>query len=162
MLYGLATSKPLSVWKTHLEQTGDNMYFEKIATITPANSQFSLQLDVDSIWTISTLTGQQKGSYPLYVVCVCCIFNDVRQRMQTWHFICIQHHRAQHFSHWHGLITLRAMITTKRLITSLTRLAPLKYPLMYLCCSCCLSPHLFDTHCIQFYVTLCRLYAIFF
>lgn len=61
---GLATNKPLYVWYTHLNQTQDNIYFEQIKTITPVNGQFTLSLDLDSVFTVSTLTGQKKGSYP--------------------------------------------------------------------------------------------------
>jgi len=60
---GLATTKVLYVWYTHLNQNQSNIYFENIMQITPENGQFTLNLDVDSVFTISTLTGQQKGSY---------------------------------------------------------------------------------------------------
>eukprot|EP00026_Physarum_polycephalum_P003123 Phypoly_transcript_03132.p1 GENE.Phypoly_transcript_03132~~Phypoly_transcript_03132.p1 ORF type:complete len:773 (+),score=122.26 Phypoly_transcript_03132:204-2522(+) len=61
---GLATNKPLYVWYTHLNQSQQNIYFEQIKTITPENGQFTLELDLDSVWTVSTLTGQKKGSHP--------------------------------------------------------------------------------------------------
>jgi len=61
---GLATTKPLYVWYTHLNQSQQNIYFEQIKTITPVNGQFTLSLDLDSVWTVSTLTGQKKGSHP--------------------------------------------------------------------------------------------------
>eukprot|EP00026_Physarum_polycephalum_P004247 Phypoly_transcript_04264.p1 GENE.Phypoly_transcript_04264~~Phypoly_transcript_04264.p1 ORF type:complete len:644 (+),score=82.58 Phypoly_transcript_04264:225-2156(+) len=61
---GLATNKPLYVWYTHLEQSQENTYFEMIEKIMPVNGRFTISLDLDSVFTVSTLTGQQKGSHP--------------------------------------------------------------------------------------------------
>jgi len=61
---GLKATSPLYVWYTHLDVLGDNTYFEQIKTITPTNGQFTLDLDLDSVVTISTTTGQKKGQHP--------------------------------------------------------------------------------------------------
>jgi len=61
---GLATNVPLYVWYTHLNQDQNNTDFELVQTFTPENGQFTLELDMDSVFTVSTLTGQRKGWYP--------------------------------------------------------------------------------------------------
>jgi len=61
---GLKTG-PLYVWYTHLSIFGENTYFENVNTINAtSDGQFTLELDLDSIVTVSTLTGQQKGQHP--------------------------------------------------------------------------------------------------
>jgi galactosylceramidase len=60
---GLAATKPLYVWKTHLLQNEANTYFMQLPSITPQNGRFSLELDLDSVVTVSTLNGR-KGSHP--------------------------------------------------------------------------------------------------
>eukprot|EP01097_Dermamoeba_algensis_P001574 TRINITY_DN1591_c0_g1_i1.p1 TRINITY_DN1591_c0_g1~~TRINITY_DN1591_c0_g1_i1.p1 ORF type:complete len:572 (-),score=115.32 TRINITY_DN1591_c0_g1_i1:121-1806(-) len=62
---GLKDNAPLYVWYTHFDRESvKNVYFQQVATITPQNGQFSLSLDVDSIYTVTTTTGQRKGQYP--------------------------------------------------------------------------------------------------
>ena len=55
---GLPTNKTLCVWRsTSTEQ------FVRQADITPADGSFSLAVQGDAIYSISTTTGQQKGSF---------------------------------------------------------------------------------------------------
>ena len=53
---GLSTGS-LSVWRSNA-----TTQFEKQASITPVNGSFTISLDANSIYSISTTTGQQKGS----------------------------------------------------------------------------------------------------
>jgi galactosylceramidase len=55
---GLPTNKTLCVWRS---KTND--YFSKQADITPTNGTFSISVDGASIYSISTTTGQQKGTF---------------------------------------------------------------------------------------------------
>jgi galactosylceramidase len=55
---GLPTNKPLCVWRS----TGSNDIFVKQADI-PAGATFSISVNANSIYSISTTTGQQKGSF---------------------------------------------------------------------------------------------------
>ncbi|XP_065845893.1 galactocerebrosidase-like [Oscarella lobularis] len=60
----LAGIEKLSLWKTHHDFSGNStVFFEKMDDVNVKNGQFSLNLDVDSLWTLSTTTGQQKGNY---------------------------------------------------------------------------------------------------
>jgi galactosylceramidase len=54
---GLSTGK-VCVWRSN-----DREQFIKLDDIIPANGSFSLTLEPDSIYSISTITGQQKGSF---------------------------------------------------------------------------------------------------
>lgn len=56
---GLPTDKTLCVWRS----TGASDMFAKQADI-PAGASFSVTMTPNSIYSISTSTGQQKGSYP--------------------------------------------------------------------------------------------------
>lgn len=56
---GLPTDKTLCVWRTT-----ESEQFVKQADITPENGSFSLKVDGNAIYSISTTTGQQKGSFP--------------------------------------------------------------------------------------------------
>lgn len=61
---GLLQASPLHVWYSHLsKQESESVYFKELPDIYPVNNKFTLNLDVDSIWTISTTTGQKKGIY---------------------------------------------------------------------------------------------------
>jgi galactosylceramidase len=56
--------KTLHLWKTHLDYTSNSsVFFEKLSDVEVTDGSFMLSLDVDSIWTLSTMTGQQKGNY---------------------------------------------------------------------------------------------------
>jgi len=55
---GLPTNKTLCVWRTN-----STTQFVRQSDITPANGTFSLSIDGNSIYTISTTTGQQKGTF---------------------------------------------------------------------------------------------------
>jgi galactosylceramidase len=55
---GLPTTKPLCVWMSN-----SSNQFVKQADITPTNGSFSITVAGNSIYSISTTTGQQKGSY---------------------------------------------------------------------------------------------------
>jgi galactosylceramidase len=55
---GLPTNKTLCVWRS---KTND--YFTKQTDITPVNGTFSISVDGASIYSISTTTGQQKGTF---------------------------------------------------------------------------------------------------
>eukprot|EP00118_Oscarella_pearsei_P013831 m.114461 g.114461 ORF g.114461 m.114461 type:complete len:801 (+) comp37503_c0_seq6:569-2971(+) len=60
----LAGISKFSLWRTHHDFSGNaTMFFEKMNDIEVNNGQFSLELDVDSIWTLSTTSGQMKGNY---------------------------------------------------------------------------------------------------
>jgi galactosylceramidase len=56
---GLPTNKTLCVWMSNT-----NAQFVQQASITPANGSFSITVAANSIYSVSTTTGQQKGSYP--------------------------------------------------------------------------------------------------
>lgn len=49
----------LCVWRTNRQEQ-----FIRLADIKPANGTFTITLDPDSIYSISTTTGQRKGSFP--------------------------------------------------------------------------------------------------
>jgi galactosylceramidase len=55
---GLPTNKPLCVWMSNA-----TTQFEQQASITPTNGSFSLTVAANSIYSISTTTGQQKGTF---------------------------------------------------------------------------------------------------
>jgi galactosylceramidase len=55
---GLPTTKTLCVWRSN-----STAQFVKQADITPVNGSFSLTIDANSIYSISTTTGQQKGTF---------------------------------------------------------------------------------------------------
>ena len=55
---GFPTNKTLCVWRTN-----STAQFVKQSDITPANGTFSLSIDGNSIYSISTTTGQQKGAF---------------------------------------------------------------------------------------------------
>jgi galactosylceramidase len=55
---GLST-KALSVWRSNAQEQ-----FTKQAGIKPVNGTFTIVLDPDSVYSLSTTTGQQKGSFP--------------------------------------------------------------------------------------------------
>ncbi|XP_062513660.1 galactocerebrosidase-like isoform X2 [Corticium candelabrum] len=60
----LANIKILHMWRTHHDFTGNGTnYFEQTSDIEVARGKFTISLDVDSIWTLSTTTGQKKGNY---------------------------------------------------------------------------------------------------
>ena len=54
---GLPTNKTLCVWRTNA-----TAQFVRQSDITPTNGTFSLSIDGNSIYSISTTTGQQKGA----------------------------------------------------------------------------------------------------
>lgn len=54
---GLSSGK-LCVWRSNAEEQ-----FVKLENITPVNGTFTIKLDPQSIYSISTTTGQQKGSF---------------------------------------------------------------------------------------------------
>ena len=53
---GLSTGS-VSVWHSNA-----TTQFEKLASVTPVNGSFTISLDANSIYSISTTTGQQKGA----------------------------------------------------------------------------------------------------
>ena len=53
---GLSTGS-VSVWRSNA-----TTQFEKLASVTPVNGSFTISLDANSIYSISTTTGQQKGA----------------------------------------------------------------------------------------------------
>lgn len=55
---GLPTTKPLCVWMSN----GTNQFVQQ-ANITPTNGAFSITVAGNSIYSISTTTGQQKGTF---------------------------------------------------------------------------------------------------
>ena len=55
---GLPANKTLCVWRTNA-----TAQFIRQSDITPTNGTFSLSIDGNSIYTISTTTGQQKGAF---------------------------------------------------------------------------------------------------
>ncbi len=58
---GLSTGT-VHVWSTDLSSTSPAGYFVKQADITPAGGSYSLTLQPDRIYTVTTTTGQGKGS----------------------------------------------------------------------------------------------------
>jgi len=57
---GLPSTKPLCVWMSN-----PTAQFIQQSDITPVNGSFTITLATNSIYSISTTTGQQKGSYPI-------------------------------------------------------------------------------------------------
>ncbi len=55
---GGLSDKPLCVWRSNEKEQ-----FVRLADITPANGEFTVKLDPNSIYSLSTTTGQQKGSF---------------------------------------------------------------------------------------------------
>jgi galactosylceramidase len=55
---GGLSSKPLCVWRSNAKEQ-----FMRQANIQPANGTFTVTLEPDSIYSLSTTTGQQKGSF---------------------------------------------------------------------------------------------------
>lgn len=59
----LASHKTLYVWQSRL--FGNNVYFfEQQKNIVPMNGVFTVYVEPDSVVTITSTTGQQKGSFP--------------------------------------------------------------------------------------------------
>lgn len=57
---GLPTTKTLCVWKTN-----STAQFIRQADITPSNGSFTMTIEPNSIYSVSTTTGQQKGSFTI-------------------------------------------------------------------------------------------------
>ena len=55
---GGLSSKPLCVWRSNAKEQ-----FVQQAGVTPVNGAFNLTLEPDSIYSLSTTTGQRKGSF---------------------------------------------------------------------------------------------------
>eukprot|EP01119_Soliformovum_irregulare_P023506 TRINITY_DN820_c0_g1_i2.p2 TRINITY_DN820_c0_g1~~TRINITY_DN820_c0_g1_i2.p2 ORF type:complete len:304 (-),score=118.01 TRINITY_DN820_c0_g1_i2:39-950(-) len=56
-------NKAVSVWKTQLgKDVSKQMFFEKVGEFK-LNDTFNLKLEVDQVYTLTTLTGQKKGSH---------------------------------------------------------------------------------------------------
>lgn len=62
----LAKAKSLNQWRSTLvfNNGATSDYFEKISSVEVTNGMFTLDLKVDTVTTLSTLSGQQKGVYP--------------------------------------------------------------------------------------------------
>jgi galactosylceramidase len=60
-----ASITKLSLWYTHhnYDNQDASIFFQKQADVTVTNGQFSLAISVDSIYTLTTTTGQQKGEF---------------------------------------------------------------------------------------------------
>ncbi|XP_065844131.1 galactocerebrosidase-like [Oscarella lobularis] len=59
----LASISSLGLWMSHLDfATNKSTFFEKQADVQVKNGQFTLSLQVDSVYTLTTTTGQSKGS----------------------------------------------------------------------------------------------------
>eukprot|EP00118_Oscarella_pearsei_P009363 m.53910 g.53910 ORF g.53910 m.53910 type:complete len:670 (+) comp34288_c0_seq10:26-2035(+) len=60
----LAEIKSLSLWMSHLDfATNKSVFFEKQADVKVSNGQFTMSnMKIDSIYTLTTTTGQSKGS----------------------------------------------------------------------------------------------------
>ena len=61
-----AIGQPLAVWRsTFRNEPAQPTYFEKQATVTPdAGGCFSIDLPVNSLWTVTSLKTGRKGSHP--------------------------------------------------------------------------------------------------
>jgi len=60
----------LNVWTSAYDNGGNPSYFTKAPSVTPDNNGcFTLQVRVDTIWTVTTLSVGKKGSYPTPPVC---------------------------------------------------------------------------------------------
>ncbi len=58
----LATTKTLYVWYSHIgENISQSILFQKLKDITPQNQTFSLHLEPDCIYTITTVPSGRKG-----------------------------------------------------------------------------------------------------
>ena len=57
---GLPTNKPLCVWKSTA-----TAQFVRQADVTPSNGSFTMTFEPQTIYSISTTTGQQKGSFSI-------------------------------------------------------------------------------------------------
>jgi galactosylceramidase len=57
---GLPNTKTLCVWRSN-----PTAQFVRQSDITPVNGSFTITIETNSIYSISTTTGQQKGSYPI-------------------------------------------------------------------------------------------------
>ena len=57
---GLPNAKTLCVWRSN-----PTAQFVRQSDITPVNGSFTITIETNSIYSISTTTGQQKGSYPI-------------------------------------------------------------------------------------------------
>jgi hypothetical protein len=62
---GLASNKVLHLWYTYYDaDESKEVYFKQMPDIQVTNGQFTLNVDLDSLYTVTTTTGQVKGSYP--------------------------------------------------------------------------------------------------
>lgn len=53
------------MWYTKLGHNDvESVMFKQLPDITPVNGQITLQLGLNEVYTITTTTGQKKGSYP--------------------------------------------------------------------------------------------------
>jgi galactosylceramidase len=57
---GLPNAKTLCVWRSN-----PTAQFVRQSDITPVNGSFTITIETNSIYSISTTTGQQKGSYSI-------------------------------------------------------------------------------------------------
>ncbi len=56
---GLRTDAPVHLWRTNEKQ-----WFERIGQVIPKDGEFSMLLDPESIYSLTTTTGQSKGDIP--------------------------------------------------------------------------------------------------
>jgi galactosylceramidase len=54
----------LSTGTVHIWRSNASTQFEKLSDITPVNGSFTMTVEPNSIYTITTTTGQQKGAHP--------------------------------------------------------------------------------------------------
>lgn len=57
--------KNLAMGVLHVWRSNKTAQFERLADITPENGSFAITLDGNSIYTLTTTTGQSKGSYDI-------------------------------------------------------------------------------------------------
>ncbi|XP_063080175.1 galactocerebrosidase [Engraulis encrasicolus] len=60
-----ASISQLQVWKSRLDfKTGKPVFFQKLDPVKVSDGSFSLSLDVDEVYTLTTITTAQKGTHP--------------------------------------------------------------------------------------------------
>eukprot|EP00028_Trichosphaerium_sp_Am-I-7-wt_P007281 CAMPEP_0168526206 /NCGR_PEP_ID=MMETSP0405-20121227/11825_1 /TAXON_ID=498012 /ORGANISM="Trichosphaerium sp, Strain Am-I-7 wt" /LENGTH=208 /DNA_ID=CAMNT_0008548995 /DNA_START=374 /DNA_END=997 /DNA_ORIENTATION=+ len=63
-LEALKSDEPLNVWYSHFSANESQVVYFKHSTITPKNGQITMQLGLDELITVTTMSGGVKGSYP--------------------------------------------------------------------------------------------------
>mmetsp|Transcript_12484 Transcript_12484/g.13866 ORF Transcript_12484/g.13866 Transcript_12484/m.13866 type:complete len:421 (+) Transcript_12484:1126-2388(+) len=62
-LEGLKSDEPLNIWYSHFSANESQVVYFKHSTVMPKNGEITMQLGLDELITVTTMSGGAKGSY---------------------------------------------------------------------------------------------------